>query len=179
MGISVSRLNTPFLCPLHADERPSAALCRGDNDQIVFHDYHAQGSKYEFLTLPDLRASIAYKRSTKLKETSYTQFHLLMLYEASEITPAPVQLPPAPDGAPEYVVAVRDAFELHLGLHWLLERGKPLAFSARRAAALSGQSRAHRAIQALVDAHVMRLAGTWPSGHENPTHLYLPGDGRS
>jgi Bifunctional DNA primase/polymerase, N-terminal len=177
MGVFSAGLGVGVACPLHPETHPSAAMWRGDNGEFVFHDFHLQGSSFEFLTLPELRYSLTVGQPTKLKKTSMPFWRRLSMYETGLITPVHVELPDLLPGTHPDVVRVSDMFRMALGLHWLLEPGKEFAFAVRLAADLTGLDvpRAHAALQELLAVGVIQITGTY-RGHRRPGLLYLPGD---
>jgi hypothetical protein len=168
-------VGSAFLCPLHPEEHPSAALHRDRKGEIVLHDFHAQGNRVEFLTLPEVLASLAFGKPMKLPKTQQGVWRLRLLYEAGLIAPARVDLPTLPNEAPTYLHAARAGFELLLGLRWLVNQD-PTPFARRFAAAWSGisEQEADTAIHELLACGAIEKVDEVPAAFRRSMALYLP-----
>ena len=157
-----------------------AYLQRGKNGESVYHDLAQSGTKHEYLTLPSLLASKIQHRPVKLRDSHHVEWHVRLLVGAKLLAAAPVDLPELPDLARHGdVPAVYEGLRLLLGCRWILEPGKPVAYSGTFVAAWCAVSRsaAANAVQTLRAFGILEKAGEIPSRYGNPTFLYLPGDG--
>jgi hypothetical protein len=138
LGLDSSALEEDFLCVLHREATPSARLTRASgNGQVVYRDFDLQGTGQEYLTLPEVRAALAYGAVVELNRPEQLAWMLILLVEARLVEPAPVSLPALPGGAPAFVRQAYDRLLLYLGARWLnpADRGSwfPLSVRFRRA----------------------------------------------
>jgi hypothetical protein len=121
-------LGEPFLCVLHAERRPSAALWRRDDGEHVrYHDLHTgnAGDPGAWLSLALVRARQA-GRQRRLSESELTVWKLRLVREAGLLDI---------EQALEPVDVVHAGFLELCQLRRLVDGGQPAPFSARFAAA--------------------------------------------
>ena len=174
LGIPVyspEEIGKAFRCvlPGHTDRHPSASLFRRSDGLIAYHDWHGACGQ-EWLDLAEVRASLAYGSTVKLRGPEKATWHLRLIVEAGFATPACVELSPLPNGASNAVRRVYDGFKLLLGCKWLYDYGAPTAFSWRFAAAWCGLSERHTggAITDLLRLGIIQVVSRYPMT------LYLP-----
>ena len=175
-----ARLGTAFRCvlPGHTERLPSASLYLDPWTGIwKYHDFHRRSGP-EWLTLAEVRASLAYGRVVSLAAPEAARWYSRLFHEAGWLIPERVDLPPVPR-RPESLRRVADGFGLLLGLRWLRDPGLPTPFTWRFAAAWCGLSEktAGQATRELLALDVIRKVGEHP-GRGRPTSLFLPGEGR-
>jgi hypothetical protein len=154
-ALHLERIGHSFRCilPGHTDCKPSASLWwdqsrMGASAGLVYRDWHAEPVQRDrehagpagWLTLPEVRASLAYGQARWLQKAETWVWWLRLLIEAEVVPPAPVQARPLPPGVRPAVHRVYDGFRLLLGCKWLLRPGDPTAFAWRFAAAWCGVS---------------------------------------
>jgi hypothetical protein len=142
LGIDFRGLDENFLCVLHSENNPSACLTRAGNETIVYRDFHSQGSGNEYMSLPDVRASLAYGRLVRPKRVERMLWMLILLVQAGLVEPAAVPLPDLPPGAPEFARTAYSKLSLFLGARWLNanDEGQPFPLAVRLRHALFGLS---------------------------------------
>ncbi|HLW60595.1 MAG TPA: bifunctional DNA primase/polymerase [bacterium] len=162
-----------FRCilPGHGETSPSASLGLNSVGIPVYYDWHERDG-LKVLTLPEVRAALAYGEVRQLRGPGLATWGLRLLVEAGVLHPVRVEPPPLPDWEPPYVRQVYDGFLFLLGCKWLHTPGAPTAFSWRFAAAWCGvpQKQAGEAIHHLCYEGYMHIVD--PAG---PVTLFLPG----
>jgi hypothetical protein len=177
LGIPVLAVGKAFTCvlPGHVERHPSATLCRNSRGAVVYHDWHRRGGP-EYLTLPEVRASLAYGRGVKLPGPSLATWGLRLLVEAKVLRPAAVEclIPLVPPSVGAVGRSLRDGFALLLGCKWLHSFGEPTPFTPEFAAAWCGLSeyQARQGIRAAIQLGIIRRVGV----HKRAA-LFLPGGG--
>jgi hypothetical protein len=164
----------PFRCilPGHTDRKPSASLWWDQHGGLVYRDWHRKpvrrdrehAGPADWLTLPELRASLAYGEARWLGKAETWTWQMLLLLEAGVVPPAPVQARPLPPGVRPAVRKVYEGFQHLLACKWLLKPGEPTAFTWRFAAAWCGLSNpdfAGQALQALMKGGYIRQVGMY------------------
>ncbi len=166
-------LRKGFRCilPGHHEQHPSASLVRNASGVIVYHDWHRR-SGLEYLTLPEVRAALAYGRVRRLAPPELATWGWRLLVEAGILRSAPVPSIALPPSVRTAVRRVHEGFLLLLGCKWLYAPGEPTAFSWRFAAAWCGLSERHagEAIRELLHTGALRQVGQHRSAA-----IFLPG----
>jgi hypothetical protein len=170
----LDRIGHPFRCilPGHTDRKPSASLWWDQHGGLVYRDWHRKPVRRDhehegpadWLTLPELRASLAYGEARWLRGAETWTWQMLLLVEAGVVPPAPVQARPLPPGVRPAVRKVYEGFLRLLACKWLLKPGEPTAFTWRFAAAWCGLSNpdfAGQGLQALMKDGYIRQVGTY------------------
>jgi hypothetical protein len=162
------RLGQRFLCLLHPDRDPSAALWRAHaSSSVLYHDFHRRGRVDEWLPLAAVRARKA-GRLDLSGGPELAVWKLRLCFEAGYLEPIWLDLPDVEAGLEPLWSGLR----LLLGLRWRISPGSPTPFSAGFAAAWCGVSKrqAHEGTRELVRRGLLRL-----HGHDvNRTRLWLP-----
>jgi hypothetical protein len=170
LGIG-AQLGRPFLCVLHPERHPSAALHRAESGDWLYHDFHAH--KYggrEWLTLAQVRA-IRAGRTSRLSGPEHATWKLILLAEAGVLPQRSVPAPHLPPDTPPSIQHVSERFLFLLGCRWNYDHGDPAPFDRRFAAALAEVSErvARRAIEQLIRLNAISVAGM-----DGRTRLWLP-----
>jgi hypothetical protein len=177
LGIPDVPYGSGFLCVIHGDTRPSAALFRQESGHVRYHDFHTQGTPAEWLTLTEVFFAQRSGEVRKLNSPSHVVWQLRLLYEIGLIDPVPVAMRPLPEHATDPVRKVYDGFRLLCGLRWLVypER-EPVAYTHGFVAAWCdiALETARKAILALVAIKVVEQTGTAPSVFGKEISLFLP-----
>ncbi len=177
LGIPAGPLGAGFLCVVHGDTHPSAALYRLDSGHVRYHDFHAQGQPEEWLTLAEVYAAQMSGKARKLAAPLHAVWQLRLLYEIGLVDPVEVTLPPLPERAFDSVRKAYEGFRLLCGLRWL-------AYPAREAVTYTpgftapwcgmAVETAKKAVRALVAMGIVAQVGTCPSAYGKRTSLLLP-----
>jgi hypothetical protein len=160
-SLRLNRIGRSFRCilPGHIDHRPSASFWWDVTDTahhvatgtLVYRDFHAQPVRRErehlgpapWLSLPEVRASLAYGQACLLKDAETWTWQMRLLVEAGVVWPAPVKARPLPPGVRPAVHRVYDGFQRLLDCKWLLKPGEPTTFAWRFASAWCGVGERH------------------------------------
>ncbi len=176
LGIPDVAVGEAFSCAIRdGDEHASAALWRDRSGLLVYHDFHAQGTPEEFLTLTEVYAAQITGRTTKLAAPTHLIWLMRLLIAIEGVDAADVALPPLPAHAFASVRTVYDGYTLLLGCRWLYAPGEPAPFTVRFAADWCGVSHATaaQAIAALIEMKVItKVDVAKAKGKTIP--LYLP-----
>ncbi len=174
--LGIPSVATPFRCilPSHSDRKPSASLWQNPETGTWWYRdwHHAEGT--EWLSLPAVRAALAYGRVRKLSKSELVTWQLRLLIETGFVQPARVTMPPLPQKlATPDVQRIYDGFRLLLGARWLHSPNEPAPFTWKFARAWTGipEHRAGAAIQGLLKHGIIKKAGE----HRHVT-LFLPGN---
>jgi hypothetical protein len=177
LGIPAVPLGTGFLCVVHGDVHPSAALWRLPSGHVRYHDFHAGGTSEEWLTFAEVYHAEMSGEVRKLSGPSHAVWQLRLLYECDLIAPVEIALPPLPDHALDSVWKAYEGFRLLLGLRWAAypER-EPVAYARNFVAAWCGLSTetAKQAVKALFAMDIIEIDGSCPSGYGKATPLFRP-----
>jgi hypothetical protein len=170
-----------FSCVLHPpDEHPSAWLFVGSGGDLLYHCEHEGGWT---LTLPQVRASLAYGRVIQIRDENgkghpieHLAWRLRLLYEAGCVQPLEVPHRPLGDEARPAVKAVYNGLLLLLGLKWHVWPGNGTTFSWRFAAAWCGVDKktAEKAMRWLMEQGYVRSVGTSRSAYGKVAHVLMP-----
>lgn len=176
--------SSPFICLLHDESHPSAWLFIGEGGDILYHCEH----KGEYnLTLPQVRASLAYKEITRFKDAKgkgqrgeHVAWRLRLLYEAGVLKPLPVKHCPMWVDAKPACKAVYEGFILLLGLKEHLWPGDAAAFTWRFARAWCGvtEHQAKEASKWLMEQGFFRVVGRYRGVGGNAGNVLQPGKPR-
>jgi len=165
-----------FSCAIRdGDEHPSAALWRDASGLLVYHDFHAQGTPEEFLTLTEVYAAQMTGRTTKLAAPTHLVWLMRLIVAIDALDTVAVAFPPLPAHAFASVRTVYDGYTLLLGCRWLYAPGEPAPFTVRFVADWCGVSHATaaQAIAALIEMKVItKVDVAKAKGKTIP--LYLP-----
>lgn len=162
LGIPSVRIGSAFRCilPGHDESTPSASLYRADNGIYVYHDWH-QREGAQVITLPAVRASIAYKRLVTLEECrpEAATWGIRLLTEAGILPPFDVQPLRLPMDAPLSAVKVAKGFRELLSCKWIYTPYAPTPFSRRFASAWCGmgEPQAGEGLTYLRDHGILRI----------------------
>lgn len=172
------QIGSGFRCvlPGHEEKHPSASLYRRADGIVVYRDWHSP-VKDQWYYLPEVRASQAYRRATKLESFELAVWGLRLLWEAGMVTPARLPAHTVPTNLRPTVKKVYDGFLVLLGLRWLHTPGMAAPFAWRFASAWCGvgERQVGKAIPELLRLKLIRVAGSHGSGHRKVT-LFLLGD---
>lgn len=164
------------ILPGHYDEHPSTGLLVSHSGSVLFKDFSGHFSQKTY-TLPQLRATVAYKKLYIPSGPELAVWELLLLYEADLLDLTPVDIPPLPTSHSKSVRKIYDGFKLLLGLKWRYKggHGKPTAFSKRFASAWCGvtESSAHRSKLRLMDSGIISMVK--PYEGRKSCGQFLPG----
>jgi len=140
--------SSKFSCilPGHGvDREPSAALFVGQGGDVLYQCF--QGGRKVTLTLPRVRASLAYGKVVQLKDSAgrglngeHMAWRLRLLCEARVLAPLPVAHRELPSMVRPAIKAVYDGFILLLGLKEHIWPGDGTAYGRQFAAAWSDVS---------------------------------------
>jgi hypothetical protein len=170
-SLRLDRIGALFRCilPGHTDRRPSASLWWDRSSVLVYRDWHSEGVQRDrehagpgtWLTLPEVRASLAYGQARWLQQAETWTWQMRLLIEAEIVTPAPVAARPLPRDVRPAVHRVYDGFGRLLGCKGLVKPGEPTAFAWRFAAAWCGISMPHvgKALKWLLQHGYIRQVG--------------------
>lgn len=162
LGIPSVPIGSAFRCilPGHDESTPSASLYRADNGIYVYHDWH-QRECAQFLTLAEVRASIAYKQLMTFKDArpELATWGIRLLTEAGILAPCEVQPLSLPRDAPMSAIKVAKGFRELLSCRWLYTPFAPAPFSRRFASAWCGMggSQAGEGLTYLRDHGILRI----------------------
>jgi hypothetical protein len=174
---SLDDIGHTFHCPLpgHEECNPSATLCRGRDDPLIFHDWHERSGRKYYLLPEVFYAIITGKVPQKLPRVSLATWRIRLLLAAGVLAPAIVELKPLPHNASRTLRKVYDGFKLLLQCKWLYEPGEPTAFAEHFAAAWSdvGRNQANEATRALLRLGILKPAGRYGTSPRGTA--YLPG----
>jgi Bifunctional DNA primase/polymerase, N-terminal len=162
-SLHLGRIGRGFRCilPGHtdSDRAPSAAFYwdvtstphHAATGALVYRDFHREPvegnlhpydtDQFTWLTLPEVRASLAYGRARWLHEAETWVWQMRLLVEAEVVPLAAVNARPLASEVRPVVRKVYDGFQRLLGCKWLLKPGEPTAFAYRFAAAWCGISK--------------------------------------
>jgi hypothetical protein len=165
-----------FRCLLHhPDTSPSAGLLVGYGGDLLYHCFHREALT---LTLPQLRASLAYGQPTKCKGLLNAVWRYRLLYDAGLMCPAIVPHRTLPDDVKESRRRVFEGFLLLVGLKWKDAPywGQPVTWTWRFAAAWCGlnERTAAEAMRWLLSCGYVYEVGKHPGAFGNETSLFLP-----
>jgi hypothetical protein len=177
-SLRLDRIGHPFRCllPDHPDRHPSASLWWdheriGATGALVYRDWHQQpvargrekGRWAGWLTLPEVRASLAYGETCWLQDAEMWVWQMRLLVEASIVPPALVRARPLPPAVRPAYHRVYEGFQRLLGCKWLLKPGEPTAFAWRFAAAWCGVAMPHvgAAMRWLLEQGYLRQVGQY------------------
>ncbi|MCA1670410.1 MAG: bifunctional DNA primase/polymerase, partial [Thermomicrobia bacterium] len=138
LGIPAVPIGKGFLCVLHQERHPSAALFQMDDGRVMYHDWHARGSLLEWLTLPEVLAALRYQGARKLHPPEHAVWTLRLAYEIGALPPAPVAMPPLVGPSTSALHKVYEGVKLLFGLKWRYAHGEPTALSWGFSAAWCG-----------------------------------------
>jgi len=172
LGITTAR---KFLCVLHAERRPSAALWRNPKGIYSYKDFHGRGqSSY---TLTEVFASTTTGIEMAMAGPTLAVWKLRLMAEVGVLTPVPVSLPALPPSASKDAHLVRRAIQDIYGLRWAREHGTPAPFTRRFMTPWTRlpEGRWESGFGEVLKANVVRKVGECPSGFPVATSLYLPG----
>jgi hypothetical protein len=175
LGISAP-LATPFLCVIHGERAPSAALHPTATGEWLYHDFHAsRHGAPEWLSLAQVRAAVA-GRTVKLTGPEHATWKLILLVEAGLLSLVPVPAALLPMGTGAIARHVYERFLFLLGCRWNYDHGAPAPFTREFAAALCGISvrDAREAINELKRLGAMYISATRPAGGARTLRLWLP-----
>jgi Bifunctional DNA primase/polymerase, N-terminal len=174
-------LDRKFSCVLHPpDEHPSAWLFVGSGGDLLYHCEH-EGEWN--LTLPQVRASLAYGKVTRIKDENeksqpieHLAWRLRLLYEAGVLRALEVPHRSLSGEVRAAVKAVYNGFLLLLGLKWHIWPGNGTTFSWRFAAAWCdvGRKAAELAMQWLMENGYIRSVGESRSAYGKVAHVLMP-----
>jgi hypothetical protein len=170
LGVPPLSLGRAFSCVLHADKTPSATLWRpAEGERIVYHDWHRRGGPREWLSLAQVRATLAGRPHASGPELAIWKLRLLA--EADLLDPVELIAPSLPDGADEVLQRVWRGFLFLVGCRWAHEPGVGAPFARRFAAAWCGLSEwdVREAFGRLT-----RLGLVLPAGEYGRDPLWLP-----
>lgn len=132
MGIPATKIGEGFRCilPGEPDHNPSASLYRGDNGVIVYRDWRDSEPYY---TLPEVRASLAYKGKVKLRDNNaeHATWGIRLLIESGLLNPVFVEHRSLPPKCKKSIQRTYEGFLFLLGCKWLYDNKKPTPFSRR------------------------------------------------
>lgn len=175
LGLPDVPLGRAFHCVLHHDRRPSAALHRSRDGEVLYHCFAGCGHRFPrsvggWLSLPALRAWQAGRRR-RLGRVELVLWRLRLYEEAGLLEPAKVS-PPANPELSENARLTLDGFCRLLRLRWLTSPGKPTPFVPSFAGPWCGLSlrQAEEGFAELRRLGLVRSAGTDPRG----LRLWLP-----
>jgi Bifunctional DNA primase/polymerase, N-terminal len=147
-SLRLDRIGAPFRCvlPGHTDSQPSASLWWDQFGMLKYRDWHGEAVQRDrehagpatWLSLPEVRASLAYGQARWLEEAETWTWQMRLLVEAEIVTPAPVAARPLPRDVRPTVHKVYEGFGLLLGCKGLVKPAEPSAFAYRFAAAWCG-----------------------------------------
>jgi len=163
-SLRLGRVGRPVRCilPGHTDtdREPSASFWwdltstarHVATGALVYRDFHrepVQGDyrsrrpppDFTWLTLPEVRASLAYAEPRWLWEAETWVWQMRLLVEAGVVPLVPMRARSLPPGVRPAVYKVYAGFQWLLGCKWLLKPGEPTAFAWRFAAAWCGISK--------------------------------------
>jgi hypothetical protein len=119
---------TSFACifPWHHDTHPSASIFWLPKEALpVYRDWHARAGEREFLKLPEVRAALAYGKTRQLSGPEFATWALILLVEATVLSPVPITAPALPSSAlPSVRKGVR-GLPLPPGLQMASHAGSP------------------------------------------------------
>jgi len=164
-SLHLGRIGRGFRCilPGHtdSDRAPSAAFSwdvtstphHKATGALVYRDFHREpvegdsrhhdSDPFTWLTLPEVRASLAYGQARWLKDGETWVWQMRLLIEAGIVPPVPVKARPLPPGVRLTVYRLYEGFRLLLGCKWLLKPGESTTFAWRFAAAWCGLGERH------------------------------------
>jgi hypothetical protein len=157
-SLRLTHIGEPFCCilPDHTDRHPSASLWwdherTGATGALVYRDWHQQPVAWGresrrwagWLTLPEVRASLAYGETCWLRDAEMWVWQMRLLVEAEVVLPTLVKARPLPPSVRPAYHRVYEGFQRLLGCKWLLKPGEPTAFAWQFAAAWCGVSMPH------------------------------------
>ncbi|MEJ7791949.1 MAG: hypothetical protein WKF65_08270 [Gaiellaceae bacterium] len=174
LGASISGLDEKFPSLLTAEE-DAANLEKGKRTgEVVYHDRSLAGTRYEYLTLPEVLASQITK-PRKLKPNQLVEWRIRLLAKADLITLPPISLRPLPEGATPATTLVYQGLVLLLGCRWFLAPGEPIPYSASFIVEWCDVTpwQAVSARECLM-RHVLDPVETRPSRFPRPTQFFLP-----
>jgi hypothetical protein len=174
LGVPTARVGQSFLCvlPGHEEAHPSASLhWDPKTGALQYCDWHAR-SGVDWYTLPDVRASLAFRQAIRLRGPSVATWQLRLLVEARILEPYPVSGRPLPPEVRPAVRKVYEGFLFLLGCKWWHTPQAPTTFSWRFAAAWCGLGASHvgEAMHWLLAQGFLRQVGTYQR-----TALFVPG----
>lgn len=174
LGANVSALETAF-DSLLTGEPQSASLVRGQTGEVVCRDRSEAGTYFVYTTLPELLASQVAGCPTKLRKNHHVEWRVRLLAHADLLELPAVDLRPLPPGMRPHVEVVYEGLRLLFACRWFLEYGEPAPFSATFIQTWCGVTEFQaRDARDVLGKHVLRGAGTIPSGRPSPTRLFLP-----
>lgn len=176
LGIRDVSLGTPVLCVLHAESNPSAALYPDRNGVVMYHDFHAQGTRLEWLTLAEVYAAQKTGEIRKLNAPEHATWFIRLLVDAGLIDPAPLPMVPLPPGASSSMRKVYEGIKLLFGCKWLYAPEEPSALSWRFTAGWCGVApgTAASALKMLVARNIVAPVGQHPAAYGKTMATYLP-----
>jgi Bifunctional DNA primase/polymerase, N-terminal len=147
--------------PHHA--ATGALVYRDFHREPVEGDYrHHDPDRFTCLSLPEVRASLAYGQARWLEDGETWVWQMRLLIEAGIVPPVPVKVRQLPPGVRLTVYWLYEGFRLLLGCKWLLKPGEPTTFAWRFAAAWCGLGERHigEAMTWLLQHGYLRKVGT-------------------
>ena len=149
-GVSVNKIGSSFICPLHPESKPSASLFRAANGNIGMKDFHRNG---KFYTLAELYFEYKNKKQKDLDSGTFIIWWCRLLRDSGAIK-VPKILPPKPlaDLSKNQRIIYESFIELLEVQQVYNTKQRPAPFSYRFAADWSGLSlaSAQSAIKGLV-----------------------------
>jgi hypothetical protein len=176
-------LGKTFSCilPGHSPDRhPSGSLWKNPETGLwLYRDYHQRTPPLNTISLPEVRAALAYGTVLLLRKPEEAVWALLLLHEARLIEPVDWRLPELPDNIRPSVKTMADAFRVLITLKWKYDFGAPTVFAVGFACAWHqavvgrGLSEKHaaRAVHELERLGYIKRAGKY-----GRYALYLPGN---
>ncbi len=178
LGIPCSEIGRSFCCvlPGHEERHPSASLWPDAKGRVVYHDWHAQGTMLEYLTLAEVYAASVTRVVRKLPGPTLGCWKVRLLIALGFIQPTAVRLPSLPSNPSPAERKVHDGLKLLVQCRWLRNPGQPVPFGHHFAAEWCGLSERHAglAIQRLMEHGVIQRVPTPPGGGR--VNFYLPGE---
>ncbi len=174
MGFPVEGIKEPSQCILPGHSDHEAALYRGENGVYVYTCF-AGGRIY---TLPNVRASIAYRQTKECNKVESAVWGIRLLVESGLLSPATVNAPELRN-ATDTLRQVYNGFLFLLACKWLYKGGSgaPTVFSWPFAMAWCGvtEAQAKGAITSLKGRGYIVEAAKYEGRYKRSVTLWLPG----
>jgi hypothetical protein len=176
LGLPIDHVGRGFACilPGHEEAHPSASLhWDPKTGALQYHDWHARSGE-PWYTLPDVRASLAFRQAVRQRGPCVATWQLRLLVEAGILERYPVPARGLPLATPRAARTVYEGFLFLLGCKWWHTPQAPALFSWRFAAAWCGLGarQAGQAMRWLLAHGSLRRVGT-----HRRTALFVPGSG--
>ena len=157
-----------FLCPLHAEERPSAALWKPEGGFFGFHDFHCASGR-EWFSLPEVYCSVITGEVCELGPGEKTVWWLRALHDIGAIEVPEIPCYPIPKSADFSGTSRASIEKVYQGFVYLLrlrrlyeqgQKGTPYTFTfAAGWCGLSCHQVAGRAVTWLMKNGYIRRVG--------------------